>query len=176
VGISTLATRSAIANYGSRKTSPNVYVFGADDNYLALNGFGLLAGRNFSRQDIRSGGNFCLLGFDIAQKLFKAGPEKAVNAVIRINNIPYRVLGILASRGSTLGFNRDNVVVAPFRNVERNFSISGFLQHWVMAQDLGQVQDAMGEAEGVFRAIRKLNTTEESNFVIDRADSIAEKA
>jgi putative ABC transport system permease protein len=38
------------------------------------------------------------------------------------------------------------------------------------------VENAMGEAEGVFRAIRKLNITEESNFVIDRSDSIVEKA
>jgi putative ABC transport system permease protein len=38
------------------------------------------------------------------------------------------------------------------------------------------VEQGMGEAEGVFRAVRKLNTTEESNFVLDRSDSIAEKA
>jgi putative ABC transport system permease protein len=41
---------------------------------------------------------------------------------------------------------------------------------------LNQVANAMGEAEGVFRAIRKLNTTEESNFVVERSDSVAEKA
>ena len=39
-----------------------------------------------------------------------------------------------------------------------------------------QVEEAMGEAEGAFRAIRKLNTTEDNNFVLDRSDSIAEKA
>jgi putative ABC transport system permease protein len=45
-----------------------------------------------------------------------------------------------------------------------------------MARDLNQVENAIGEAEGIFRAVRKLNTTEESNFVMDRADSVAEKA
>lgn len=176
VGVSVLANRNAIINNGSRKTSPNVFVFGADDNYLTLNGFSLLAGRNFSRQDIRSAGDFCLLGYDVAKKLFKAGPEKAVNAVVRINSIPYRVIGVLASRGSSFGFSRDNVVVAPFRNIQRNFGTSASYVIGVMANDLSQVENAMGEAEGVFRAVRKLNTTEDSNFVIDRADSIAEKA
>ena len=45
-----------------------------------------------------------------------------------------------------------------------------------MTSDLLKVSEAMGEAEATFRPIRKLNTTEESNFVIDRSDSIAEKA
>jgi putative ABC transport system permease protein len=45
-----------------------------------------------------------------------------------------------------------------------------------MVNDLNQAPEAMGEAEGIFRAIRKLNTTEENNFVIDRSDSMAEMA
>jgi putative ABC transport system permease protein len=46
----------------------------------------------------------------------------------------------------------------------------------VMTGDLLKVNQAMGEAEGTFRGIRKLNVTEENNFVIDRSDSVAEKA
>jgi putative ABC transport system permease protein len=45
-----------------------------------------------------------------------------------------------------------------------------------MVNDLNQVEEAMGEAEGIFRSIRKLSTTEESNFVLDRSNSVAEKA
>jgi len=45
-----------------------------------------------------------------------------------------------------------------------------------MANELTKVNVAMGEAEGSFRAIRKLNITEENNFVLDRSDSVAEKA
>ncbi len=176
VGISVLANRNAVVNSGSRKTSPNVFLFGADDNYLTLNGFGLLAGRNFSRQDVRSAANFCLLGYDVARKLFKAGPAKAVNSVVRINGVPYRVIGVLESRGSSFGFSRDNVAIAPFRNIQRNFGERSSYVIGIMAQDLNQVENAIGEAEGIFRAVRKLNTTEESNFVMDRADSVAEKA
>lgn len=176
VGISVLATRNAIVNKGSVKTSPNVFVFGADENYLALNGFQLEAGRNFSRQDMQSGGNYCLLGNDVAKKLFKAGAVKAINEVIRINGIQYRVIGVLATRGSTFGFSRDNVVIASYRNIKKNYGNTNSYVIGVMSDDINQVQNAMGEAEGLFRAIRKLNTTEESNFVIDRSDSVAEKA
>jgi putative ABC transport system permease protein len=174
--ISIFGNRNNIVSYQSRKTSPNVMLFGGDENYVMLNGFSILYGRNLNTMDVQSGRNVCLLGYDVAKKLFKEGIERAVNSVIRLNNIPYRVLGVLDSRGSSFGFSRDNMVITSYNNVDRNFSSNFSFVIAVMASDLLKVNVAMGEAESIFRAIRKLNITEESNFVIDRSDSIAEKA
>lgn len=176
VSISIMATGNATANFGSKKTNPNVTLFGADENYLLLNGFELAYGRNLTHQEVLSGGNFCLIGADVANKLFKNNQSKAVNSVMRINSVPYRVVGVLKSKGSTLGFSRDNVIIAGYNNIKRHFSGNNTYTIGVMANQLNQVEEAMGEAEGLFRAIRKLNTTEESNFVIDRSNSVAEKA
>jgi putative ABC transport system permease protein len=117
-----------------------------------------------------------MVGYDVAKKLFKASPEKAVNKVVRINGTPYRVIGVLASRGSSFGFSRDNIVIAGYRNIKRNFNSGSSFVIGVMADDIKQVEEGMGEAEGIFRSIRKINTVEQSNFVLDRSDSIAEKA
>lgn len=174
--ISIFGNRNNIVSYETRKTSPNVTLFGGDENYLQLNGFSLQFGRNLNRQDVLSGRNVCIIGYDVAKKLFKAGPELAVNAVIRLNNIPYRVLGVLESRGSSFGFSRDNVVISTYTNIDRNFPSGFSFVIGVMTNDLLKVTEAMGEAEGIFRAVRKLNTTEDNNFVIDRSDSVAEKA
>lgn len=174
--ISIFANRNNIVSHENYKTSPNVMMFGGDENYLALNGYTLQYGRNMSRIDVQSGRNVCILGYDVAKRLFNQRPASAVNGVIRINNIPFRVLGVLESKGSSFGFNRDNVVLTTYTNVDRNFPSSFSYVIAVMANDLMQVQAAMGEAEGVFRPIRKLTTTEESNFVLDRSDSVAEKA
>jgi len=176
VGISNVGSRNAIVNFGSKKTTPNVFVFGGDENYLALNGFSINNGRNLSRQEVQSASNTCLLGYDVALKLFKRNVIQAVNKVVRINGIPYRVVGILASRGSSFGFSRDNIIITSYTNIKRNFDPKTSFVIGVMANDITQVEQGMGEAEGVFRAVRKLNTTEESNFVLDRSDSIAEKA
>lgn len=176
VGISAFAQRNALVSFESKKTSPNVFVFGADENYLALNGFKLLAGRNMSIQDVNSGRYVCIVGYDVANNLFKGKPEKAVNAIVRMNNIPYRVLGVLASRGSSFGFSRDNVFITGYINSKKQFN-SGFSYTLaIMTDQVNQVEEAMGESEGVFRAVRKLTTTEGNNFVIDRNDSVAEKA
>lgn len=174
--ISIFGNRNNIVSYEDRKTSPNVTLLGGDENYLLLNGFNLSLGRNMSPADVQSGSNICLLGYDVAKRLFKEGIERAVNSMIRLNNIPYRVLGVLESKGSTFGFSRDNVVITSYTNVERNFATGRSYVVAVMTSDLHQVPEAIGEAEGVFRAIRKLTVTEDNNFVLDRSDSIAEKA
>ncbi|MFI5130740.1 MAG: ABC transporter permease [Chitinophagales bacterium] len=169
-------SRNNIASYEQRKTSPNIMLAGGDENYLLLNGFSLAAGRNMNTMDVQSGANVCLLGYDVAKKLFREGIERAVSSIVRVNNIPFRVLGVLSSRGSTFGFSRDNIIITSYNNVERNFPAGRSYVVAVMTDDLMQVSQAMGEAEGSFRAIRKLATTEDNNFVLDRSDSIAEKA
>ena len=174
-GISTFAGRNSIVSYQSFKTSPNVFMFGGDENYLYLNGFKLEAGRNFNQQEIQTAQNVCVLGYDVATKLFKLSPSSAVNKVVRIDDVPYRVLGVTESRGSSFGFSRDNIAVIGYKNIKKYSSRNSYAIG-VKTNDLNQVENAMGEAESVFRAVRKLNTTEESNFVVERSDSVAEKA
>jgi putative ABC transport system permease protein len=89
--------------------------------------------------------------------------------------MPYRVLGVLGSRGSSFGFSRDKIVIVGYKNLKRYLGADRYVIG-VMTPDVKQVETAMGQAEGLFRSIRKLNTTEESNFVLERSNSIAEKA
>jgi putative ABC transport system permease protein len=173
--ITAFASRNAIVSYQSNKTTPNVLLFGGDENYIDLNGFTIAAGRNFTRQEVQSAQAVCLIGHDVAVRLFRVDPMLAVNHMVRINDVPYRVLGVLGSRGSTFGFSRDNIVLTGYKNVRRNFGVNTF-SVGVETPEISQVENAMGEAETVFRAIRKLSTIEESNFVVERSDSIAEKA
>ncbi len=174
--ISVFGNRSNIVSHNARKTSPNVMIFGSDENFLLLNGFTLRSGRNLNRMDVETGRNVCLLGYDVANKLFREGVDMAVNAVVRINDIPFRVIGVMDSRGSSFGFSRDNLIITSYKNVDRNFPTGSSFTIAVMTDNIRLVDAAMGEAEGTFRAIRKLNTTEESNFALDRSDSVAEKA
>ncbi|MEI2739927.1 MAG: ABC transporter permease [Chitinophagaceae bacterium] len=69
--------RNNIASINNRKTNPNVVLFGGDENYLLLNGFTIQYGRNLSKMDVQSGSNVCLLGYDVAKRLFKEGVGKS---------------------------------------------------------------------------------------------------
>jgi putative ABC transport system permease protein len=130
---------------------------------------------NISHQEVTDAAYVCLLGYDVASTLFRQGAQVALNKIIRVNDVSYRVIGVLGSRGSSFGFSRDNIVILGYKNVKRNFGVNTYTIG-VMTTDVQQVENAMGEAEGVFRAVRKLATTEESNFVLERSNSIAEKA
>lgn len=174
--ISIFGNRNTIASYKQKKTNPNLTLMGGDENYLLLNGFKLAAGRNMNRMDVRTVANVCILGYDVAKKLFPGDVKSAVNAMVRINNLPFRVLGVLESRGSVFGFSRDNIVITSYANISKNFSSAGSYIIAVKTNGVHLVNQAMGEAEGTFRSIRKLATTEENNFVLDRSDSVAETA
>ncbi len=175
-GIAVTGTRNATITFETKKTTPNISVFGGDENYILLNGLSLRAGRNLNRMEVERASNVCLMGHDVADRLFNGRVEKAVNQIVRVNGIPYRVIGVLKSRGSTFGFSRDNVIITGYRNVEKVFSNNNSYIIAVSTDDINQVNEGMGEAEGLFRSIRKLSTTEENNFATERNDSIAEKA
>ena len=159
----------------SKKTNPTVTLFGTDENYVELNGFSILQGRNFSRTEVESATNVCIIGHDVATKLFGDEVSAAINQEVRINNVFYRVIAVLKARGSTFGFSRDNIAVIGYKSLARQFSSVSFTIG-IKAPEVNRVEEAMGEAEGAFRTVRQLAVTEESNFVLERSNSIAEKA
>lgn len=160
---------------GTQQTNPTVTLFGGDEAHLDLNGFAVLHGRNFSAAEVQAAANLCILGYDVADKLFGDDVSSALNKQVRINNKLYRVIAVLRSRGSTFGFSRDNVAIVGYKSLLRSQPFQSF-SIGVKTSGISRVEEAMGEAEGIFRAVRGLAVTEESNFALERSNSVAEKA
>jgi putative ABC transport system permease protein len=176
VGLSIFGGNNTTVTYENKKTNPTVRVSGGDDNFVDLNGYKLASGRNLNNLDVESGRNICLLGKDVATTLFGDNADRPVEKIVRINNIPYRVIGVLAEKGSTLGFSWDNAIVTSYNNVRRFFS-SGSNTSFsigIKVRDVKILDSGIGEAEGTFRAVRKLTTTEGNNFLIDKSDSFVD--
>ena len=68
--------RSQTVFYENKKTNPTVSINGGDENYLLLNGYEIAFGRNFNKQDVESGRNVCVIGKDVAAKLFGSRHER----------------------------------------------------------------------------------------------------
>ncbi|MEJ7822634.1 MAG: ABC transporter permease [Chitinophagaceae bacterium] len=174
VSISIRGPRNVIVNNEKLKTNPNVVVQGGDENYLLLSGYTLSAGRNFNKLDVESGRSVCVLGNSVAKKIF-GNPEKAVDKIIKVANIKYRIIGILKDKGSSAFLNADNVVITTYNNIRRLFSTSNTTFNiGVMVSNVQDMNIAIGEATGTFRPIRKLNFSEQNNFFVDKSDSIVE--
>lgn len=175
VSLNLRGTNSAIVSYGSQKTNPTVTVTGGDENYVNLNGYEVIAGRPLNDLDVHSGRNVCIIGYDIFKRFF-SDPDFAIDKTIKINNIPYRVLGVLESKGSTFGRSMDNIVVTSYNSVLRFFnSENASFTVGVKVSDILLVDQALGEAEGVFRQIRKNGVTEANNFAIDKSDKLVQQ-
>lgn len=176
VSISLMGDRNAVVSYDNLKTNPNVRLLGGDDNYLDQNGYTIFFGRNLTSLDMQTGRNVCLIGKDVAVKFFGENLERPVEQIIRINNIPFRVIGTLKPKGKTFGMSLDNVVITSYNNVRRffNTSNSASFNIQVKVSDLKMMEGAISQATGTFRPIRRLTTTEDDNFIIDKSDSFAE--
>lgn len=176
VSMNMFGSRNAIVSNGSKKTNPNVWVLGGDENYTDLNGFTIAFGRNLNALDIQSGRNVCLIGRDVGKKFFGENVETPVGKTIKINNIPFLIVGSLAAKGSTLGRSLDNSIITSYSNVRSYFNSNANASFTIQVKvpDIKLMDGAIGEATGVFRPIRRLMVTEDDNFVIDKSDSIVE--
>ncbi|MEI2750766.1 MAG: ABC transporter permease [Ferruginibacter sp.] len=175
VSIALRGPSSIVVNNSKRKTNPEVNIFGGDENYLELNGYKIAYGRNITGAEVESGMNVCLIGSAVASKLFPDNSAKAIDAVVNVDHIPYRVIGVLEDKGSSAFFNTSKIVITSYNNIRRIFSSTN--NSYILAvqvQDLKKIDLATGEAAGVFRPIRKLAVTDADNFFIDKSDSIAE--
>lgn len=176
VSTNLMGSRNAIIAYENQKTNPNVWVIGGDENYTSLNGFSVLYGRDLNTLDIQSSRNVCLVGKDVATRFFGDSYERPLEKIIRINNIPFRIIGTLKPKGSTFGRSLDNVVITSYTNVRRFFNSNqnASFNIQVKVPDIKLMDGAIGEATAAFRTIRKLTVTETDNFLIDKSDSFAE--
>jgi putative ABC transport system permease protein len=175
VGIALRGPGGIVVNTDRRKTNPEITIIGGDENYLELNGYTLSHGRNFSPTEIETGRNICMIGSAVASRLFPSNSARAIDAVVNVDHIPYRVIAVLEDKGSSAFFNSSKVVLTSYNNIRRLFSTQTTSYNIaVKVSDLKLMDMATGEAKGTFRPIRKLDAKDENNFFIDKSDSIAE--
>ena len=175
VSISLNGPQNVIVNNDKVKTNPNISMTGVDENYLQQSGYTLSYGRNFNKIDVQSGRSICILGNSVAQKLYGDNTARAVDKIISVAGIKYRVIGVLKDKGSSAFLNADNVVLTSYNNIRRVFTTDNTTYNiGVMVNDIKDMDPAISEAKGTFRPIRKVAIDEENNFYINKSDSIAE--
>ncbi|MBK6346951.1 MAG: ABC transporter permease [Bacteroidales bacterium] len=170
----TFATHTATLKYGSEKTNPNVPVVGSDENYVITSGNEIQSGRNISIAEVYSSSHVAILGADLVKKLFSPGVDP-IDRIVSIGPGKYRVIGVLKAKGSSMGFNPDNICILPITNVKQAFSRPGMsFSINVMAADPTRLDAAIGEATGLFRIIRKVRVEDENSFDLAKSDNLSE--
>lgn len=173
VTVSCEGTAGATAKYESEKTNPNVRVKGIDNNFLAVQSYEIETGRDFSPTELEAGSNKAIIGKDIVKALFRDRAELAIGKEISINAVPYKVVGVLKSKGSSLNQSGDRIILTPLQNVKRiyagdkqNFEIT------VGVYSTAGIDESVSEATGLFRMIRKIPLNRDDDFEIYKSDSL----
>ncbi|WP_295194032.1 MULTISPECIES: ABC transporter permease [unclassified Sediminibacterium] len=161
-------------NYKDKKTNPQIVVWGGDEHYLQVTGYVIEMGRNLNDLDQQSGRNVCLIGSNVAKTLFGDRPDKSIDKIVRIGGLPYRVIGLLKSKGSSAMLRQDDVVVTTYNNVRNFQNASRSYLVGVMVSNVNELDPASGVATSVFRSVRRLKPLDDDNFVIEKSDKFAE--
>jgi putative ABC transport system permease protein len=174
ISINVMATQTATVSFRLQKSNPNLWVMGADDNYLNVAGITILNGRNFNPLDLESGRDVCIIGNSLANKYFNNNASSAVNNIINVNQHKYLVIAVLKSKGSSLIERTDNMVLVSIQNAKRVFDINNnsFITS-IKVANVQQLNYAASEAEGLMRAIRQIPLDIASDFEINKNDAIA---
>lgn len=173
VSVSFIASGTAQASYKSEKTNPNIAVWAADENYLETGGYELESGRDISESDVNNGGPVALIGQEIKSSLFpKIDP---IGEVFEIGGKRFRVIGVLAKKGNSMGFGGDKSIFIPISRARSQFSRSNqSFSLNVMALGADMLDPLVSEATAEMRKIRRLNPVEENDFTITKSDSLSQ--
>lgn len=171
VSVSFTGTRNAELRYENEKTDPEIPVMGVNEYFLDNAGIAVERGRNFTVFDIQNNNKVCILGSDFEKGIFKN--QNPLGKIISIRGVKFKVIGILESKGSSFGNNRDQQVYIPIqvaRSIYTNPNINYTLSIKVEKKEF--LNAAQDEAVVVFRNIRKLSPVEKNNFGMSRSDDL----
>jgi len=172
VSVTCLVGMANTVTHRNTKTNPNITLFASDPNYLSTAALTLSQGRNFTESEMENASGVVLLGHEVAEKLFGAGP--AVGKQVKVSGVRVRVVGVLDEKGSGFSQNGDRSVVVPvtfarrmFPDSDRSHTLS------VLSARPEKLPLAIAEGEILFRNIRRLRPEAPDNFEIQKADSFA---
>ncbi|MDP2176863.1 MAG: ABC transporter permease [Bacteroidota bacterium] len=175
ISSSAIISMSATVKSSNKKTNPNIRIIAIDESYLPIGGFELKFGRNLSYNECINNSTNVLVGKEIATLLFNK--ENIIGEQIQISNQIYHVVGVLKSKGNSMGMSSDDrtVMISMGNALNKYITEDNSLAISIAMEDIKQLEIGVSEAEGTFRKIRKLKAGQPNNFSITKSDSISDK-
>lgn len=155
--------------------NPPSTIYGISPDYMQIRQQKVKDGEMFTDEEVRSSAKVCVIGKTVADNLFTNG-EDPVGKVIRFNKIPFRVVGVLESKGyNSFGMDQDDVVLAPYTTVMKRILSVTYLQGINASAVTEDMTDlAIEDITSILRENHKLKTTDDDNFTIRSQQEMAE--
>ena len=163
--ISPEVTASGQAINGNNNTSTTLY--GESPEYLDIKQWEVTSGSVFTDEDIKKSAKVCIIGKTVVDELFGENVDP-VGKMIRFKSIPFRVIGVLKSKGySSFGMDQDNLIITPYTTVMKRVSAQTYLSSInCSALTEEMTDDAISELTQILRQQHKLKDEAEDDFTI----------
>lgn len=151
--------------YGANNAPTTVY--GISPDYMEIRRYEVEDGDMFSDQDVQTAAKVCVIGKTVVDNLFPGG-ENPVGKVIRFQKLPFRVVGVLKSKGyNSMGMDQDDLILAPYTTIQKKILAITYLQGITCSALKEEYTDqAIDEISEILRRNHRLRETDDDDFTI----------
>ncbi len=173
--VAPVSSESKQVMYGNQNWSTTVY--GTTPQYLYIKNYEVESGRSFTMEDVKNSAKVALIGSTVASEVF--GDVSPVNKVLRIGNVPFKVLGVLKTKGSTGPFDEDDLIFIPITTAQKKLfgvSFPGTVKMIVVkGEDADTLNDVEKEVEGFLAFRHNIGKNQTNDFEIRNSAEFQEK-
>ena len=154
----------------------NTGILGTSPNYFDIRSWPVQSGTAFTQEEVDYAANVCVLGTTVANMLFPN--ESPVGKMIRIGHLPFRVTGVLESKGqSVMGDDQDDRIFAPYSTVQKKISGITWIQ-FINASAVTQEASlaAVQPITALLRERHHIRPGEDDDFFVRTQSEVADLA
>jgi putative ABC transport system permease protein len=150
----------------------NSSVYGVTPEYMAIRSLTVSTGSFITQNDLNTRNRVAVIGTTVATNLF--GTANPVGKIIRVNNSPYRIIGILESKGqSSMGQDQDDVVIVPLTTAqERLLGITYVRSINIQVSSVDKMDQVQGEIETLLRQRHRIVSGKDDDFTVRNLTSL----
>ena len=152
------------------RTLGDVLVFGITPDYQVVQDYRFASGQPLTDVDVRERRFVCVLGAEVAEKLFEN--VDPIGREVRIHGQRFAVIGVVARKGKILGQSFDGFVMLPFTTFESMYGRRQTTTISVKMAEATEVKDAMARAQEAMRVAHRLRPTDADDFSIETSDAL----
>lgn len=161
--------------YGNQNWQTTVY--GTTPPYLYIRNYEVETGRSFSFEDVKNGAKVCVIGATVATELF--GDVSPINKVIRVGNVPFKVLGTLKAKGSSGPMDQDDLIFIPITTAQKKLfgvAFPGTVKMIVVkGEDGDSLNDVQKDIEELLKQRHNIGKNQVNDFEIRNSAEFQEK-
>ena len=173
--VAPVSSESKQLMYGNQNWQSTVY--GTTPKYLYIKNYEIELGRSFTFKDVQNSAKVAVIGATVASELF--GDVSPINKVIRVGNVPFKVLGVLKTKGSTGPFDEDDLIFIPITTAQKKLfgvSFPGTVKMIVVKGiDADTLNDVELETEELLKFRHNIGVNQTNDFEIRNSAEFQER-